>query len=453
MPTGIVAVGFGLFSNPVVSYSIDNGYTWTAGSGITFTEGFTVAYNGSLWVAGGEGSPGQLQNIATSTDGINWTPRNCPGGRCVAWNGSYWLAGGGAQKVFKSFDGITWTPYSTTIGGVGGTVLCLAWGAGTWVAGGGIGNNSVATSPDGETWTTVTQFNADPTKIVYAFDIVWDGGKFVMMTQQGSTTPRVQKCYSPDGSDGSWTGVAPIAASGVSAYEGFTVGYNGSYFICQARDDVNWAQRSADGITWTYIADPIAQAGFLATANFAFKQIIWTGTEWIFARLSTPILHSADGNTWTQSTPLGAPYAFAVGDIVIPQSPFPFPQQYQNIHLRSGNDIVPYSTGAVVPPAIPSIPARTIENIKLPNGPKDVACNTAARCHPIAPYRNVPEPAVTPSNPGQRLDCIARGALPYANYGTPYNRYSPQRQGTYTVGYNRLAGSRIAETWPPPSNK
>lgn len=126
------------------------------------------------------------------------------------------------------------------------------------------------------------------------------------------------------------------------------------------------------------------------------------------------------------------------------------PQQYQNIHLRSGNDIVPYSVGAVIPPAIPPIPARTIQNIKLPNGPKDVACNTAARCHPTHVYKNVPNPTDQPSNPGQQRICNIQP--PRKVSGTALQQYQPG-YGTYTVTYNRPSGSKVAGTWPPPSIK
>lgn len=120
------------------------------------------------------------------------------------------------------------------------------------------------------------------------------------------------------------------------------------------------------------------------------------------------------------------------------------PQQYQNIHLPSGNAIVPYSRGAVVPPAIPPIPARTIENIKLPNGPKDYRyCR-----RPVLPYRNVPEPASYPNNPGQRRVCLVEGERPIAESGTPLQKYIPG-QGVVDVSVNRPSRSRVAATWPP----
>jgi hypothetical protein len=134
-------------------------------------------------------------------------------------------------------------------------------------------------------------------------------------------------------------------------------------------------------------------------------------------------------------------------------APAPVPSEmlaysFQNVHLPSGNDIVPYSMGAVVPPAIPSIPARSIQNIKLPNGPKDYRiCG-----HPVLPYRNVPEPCSYPNNPGQRRVCIVEGERPVADSGSPLQTYIPG-QGVIQVAVNRGRGSRVAATWPPSSTK
>jgi hypothetical protein len=90
------------------------------------------------------------------------------------------------------------------------------------------------------------------------------------------------------------------------------------------------------------------------------------------------------------------------------------------------------------------------QNIKLPNGPKDVACNTAARCHPTHVYKNVPEPVIQPANPGQQRICNL--SPPAKQYGSALQQYRPG-YGTYTVTYNKPSGSRVASTWPPPSNK
>ena len=67
-----------------------------------------VAWNGSLWVAGGFGT----NVLGYSYDGINWTASSgtLPGvGRSLAWNGTLWIVGGsGGNQLLYSYDGINW---------------------------------------------------------------------------------------------------------------------------------------------------------------------------------------------------------------------------------------------------------------------------------------------------------------------------------------------------------
>lgn len=78
----------------------------------------TVAWNGSLWVAGGTVT---IQNkpdiLAYSKDGITW--RIAPSAsrfqmtecKYVSWNGTYWVAvGTGVTAALFSVDGIGWVP-------------------------------------------------------------------------------------------------------------------------------------------------------------------------------------------------------------------------------------------------------------------------------------------------------------------------------------------------------
>jgi hypothetical protein len=123
----IVAGGTSI-RNPL-AYSLDSGQTWTefvttdlfggadASANIWGLNVNTrtyqcnaVAWNGSLWVAGGVGGFG------FSVDGLNWLPSLFTGLAtvlAVAWNATTWLAGGitpsGVAAQASSSDGITWT--------------------------------------------------------------------------------------------------------------------------------------------------------------------------------------------------------------------------------------------------------------------------------------------------------------------------------------------------------
>ena len=83
------------------------------------TAGYGVAWNGSLWVAVGEGT----NTIATSTNGSAWTGRGTSifstAGRGIAWNGTLWVAvGEGTNTIATSPDGINWTGLGTPISDV-----------------------------------------------------------------------------------------------------------------------------------------------------------------------------------------------------------------------------------------------------------------------------------------------------------------------------------------------
>jgi len=107
-----------------------------------------------------------LGRIAYSYDGINWISaspttvgNNLENCTTVAWNGSIWLAGGVpkavGQAILKSTNGVTWTTAIQTQITTG--VASLAWNGTTWIAGGtNAGVGKLAKSTDGSTWTAIS---------------------------------------------------------------------------------------------------------------------------------------------------------------------------------------------------------------------------------------------------------------------------------------------------------
>ena len=72
-------------------------------------------------------------------------------GRGIAWNGSMWVAvGEGTNSIAYSYDGVAWNGLGTSIFSTGG--YGVAWNGSMWVVV-GQGGNSYATSPDGINWT------------------------------------------------------------------------------------------------------------------------------------------------------------------------------------------------------------------------------------------------------------------------------------------------------------
>jgi len=127
-----------------------------------------VAWNGSLWVAVGQGT----YSIAYSHDGITWigaaTTIFSNGGSDVAWNGSLWVAvgdGAGGNTIATSTDGITWIGQGSTVMTAGGPIIwngiSVAWNGSLWIAVGNSNNppTRIATSTDGIHWfgSTSTQ--------------------------------------------------------------------------------------------------------------------------------------------------------------------------------------------------------------------------------------------------------------------------------------------------------
>jgi hypothetical protein len=103
----------------------------------------SVAWNGTMWIAGGEG----INTLAYSSDGINWNGLGNPvfNDACfaVACNTLIWIAGGGYnnETMAYSLDGINWNENTFSIF----TTACyiIVWNGSIWVAG-GEGTNSIA---------------------------------------------------------------------------------------------------------------------------------------------------------------------------------------------------------------------------------------------------------------------------------------------------------------------
>jgi peptidoglycan hydrolase-like protein with peptidoglycan-binding domain len=162
---------------------------WSSPDGINWTqetssvpwgrrhEHTTLVFNNKLWVIGGV----QLQPYATkndvwsSSDGVTWTqvttnapwsPRN--GHMSVVFNNKMWVIGGGGfnSDVWSSSDGINWTqvtgsaPWGASFGKTWGQAI--VYNNKIWILGGGGNSQTQASeseiwsSPDGATWTLVT---------------------------------------------------------------------------------------------------------------------------------------------------------------------------------------------------------------------------------------------------------------------------------------------------------
>ena len=234
-----VAVGDG---TNTIAYSINGQYWYPSNNSMNiFSNGGNgIAWNGTIWVAVGGGT----NTIAYSSDGINWTGSNNSttifsyGGYGIAWNGTIWVAvGGGTNSIAYSSDGINWTGAnnSTTIFSYGGDGI--AWNGEIWVAV-GEGNNTIAYSSDGINWTGSN--NSTTIFSLYGSGIAWNGSLWVAVGEGNNSI-----AYSSDGIN--WTGVGTSIVSTIgkcvtwyAAYNMWIVVGGGSYDIGYSRDGINW---------------------------------------------------------------------------------------------------------------------------------------------------------------------------------------------------------------------
>jgi hypothetical protein len=187
-----VSVGQG---TNAVAYSND-GLTWTGSSnGNTFFDASAlpdVVYsNGDTFIVGGNGITYEL---IISNDGINWTgitQSNLT--RCIAltYNGSRWVAGGqGSNPLMYSDDGITWTGSSNTNTFVDSTVNSLVWDGIKFLTGGDFG---IYYSYDAVIWYP-TNYSGS----INVNSLNWNGNLFI-----ATTNPSPNVYYSTDGFN--WT--------------------------------------------------------------------------------------------------------------------------------------------------------------------------------------------------------------------------------------------------------
>lgn len=137
-----------------------------------------VIYNGKMWIMGGfDSSFDELNDVWSSTDGINWTQETASapwhsrqGASAVVYNGKMWIMGGGidgtgsfyaVNDVWSSTDGINWTEETASAPWTARRYAALVNFNGKMYLIGGLdsGNNpfnDVWSSIDGVNWTEET---------------------------------------------------------------------------------------------------------------------------------------------------------------------------------------------------------------------------------------------------------------------------------------------------------
>jgi alpha-tubulin suppressor-like RCC1 family protein len=261
-----------------ILYSYD-GLNWsaTANSNLLFFtsqsgqsgEVYSIDWNGSIWLAVGTGFIS-----AYSTDGITWTPgayAGLYGSFKVVWTGTLFLASGtGPVKLSYSYDGIDWTPVSTTITGRG-----LAWNGTMWMASDG------SYSYDTKTWTPSSLFSNSKY-------VIWTGALWLNVGVG-------YMAYSYDGIK--WTNIgSPVFTTGISACSDLFNEYTNTKVTLQTPvvavgSAPNSIAYSNDGIQWAGLGNTLFTGGGFAVA--------YSGTRWVAGGQGTHTMaYSDDGLNW-----------------------------------------------------------------------------------------------------------------------------------------------------------
>jgi len=278
-----IALGSG--TGNTIAYSLD-GINWNGlGTTIFSTQGLSTAYNGKIWVAGGQGT----NTLALSKDGYTWSGLGtsifstcCCG---VTWSNtlSIWVATGrGTNTLAYSYDGMTWLKSSTSniIENTGGG-NCVIWTGKLFIAGGGnTSGNTLAYSSNGINWTGILAangINITVRTLATNGSIVVAGGDIGYFY------------YSYNGIQ--WTNVSIPLMNSVKG-----IAWNGNMFVAVGAG-TRTSYYSYDGINW------IGGTTTFATTGLG---ICWNGTVWTAVGQGTNTLtYSPNGLTWTGITGTG----------------------------------------------------------------------------------------------------------------------------------------------------
>jgi hypothetical protein len=171
-----------------MAYSMD-GKTWTGlGTTIFDASGLSVNWNGSVWMALGNGTTNTMA-YSTNASANSWTGLGkttfSTQGNHIMWILNKWVAGGAGGNTIAyttSSDGTSgWTATGSTA--FSSSCNSLYWNGSIAVAGGTGTGNTIATSTDGITWTGrgITVFSAT------CNDVYWNTKRWVAVGNGGNT--------------------------------------------------------------------------------------------------------------------------------------------------------------------------------------------------------------------------------------------------------------------------
>jgi hypothetical protein len=298
---GTLWVASGWDTSKRLAYSYD-GITWLKADNTLFSDSCdSIAWSGTRWVASGIGG------AAYSSDGISWSALvSLPvRGQWVAWNGTTFILVGGLSRVFRSLDGIAWAEKTHSL--TSGTARGVVWTGKRWLIFAESTSNIPYSIDNGDTWINSTS----PFSKTIGGTVGTNGiqgyasptGNSIQIYQPhvacgyGNNT----LAYSNDGITWSGLGKAIFDLSGIA------VMYNDSLWIAGGKGTVHTMAYSYDGLTWTGLGKQIF--------TLSCEKLYYYKNRWLAGGNGTNTMaYSYDGITWTlmgQGIFTGFCYTFA----------------------------------------------------------------------------------------------------------------------------------------------
>jgi hypothetical protein len=180
-------VAFSSNGTPIYSY---NGVNWLSGS-ISYTTSPTsvgeIGWNGVYWLVGSNGADPSGNQVWKSYNGINWSPITTVTSTnifAVYWTGSFWIlsgttSGGYVSATSSNFDATSWTNVGTQ------NAVSIAYNGKVFVSASDPSSNMISWSYDGVNWTSVSPaiFNGAISSVK------WMGDRFI--ASGAGTTSRI----------------------------------------------------------------------------------------------------------------------------------------------------------------------------------------------------------------------------------------------------------------------